>query len=67
MIIGRDLMRHIGIDNFFSTNTIQWIDRSVKMKHSHYDLMMTNSNRIYEDYEDKEALCEGYAELFEAI
>ena len=60
-------MRHIGIDNFFSTDTIQWIDRSVKMKHPHhYDLMITNLNRIYEDYEDKEALCEACAELFEA-
>ena len=67
IIIGLDLMRHIGIDNFFSTDTIQWIDRSVKMKHPHhYDLMITNLNRIYEDYEDKEALCEACAELFEA-
>ena len=61
MIIGHDLMRHIGIDNFFSTDTIRWIDRSAKMKHPHhYDLMMTNSNQIYEDYEDEEALCEAY-------
>ena len=33
----------------------------------HYDLMMTNSNRIFEDYEDKDAFCEVYAELFEAM
>ena len=26
MIIGRDFVQHIGIDNFFSTYTIQWID-----------------------------------------
>ena len=26
MIIGRDFMRHIGINNFFSTDTIRWID-----------------------------------------
>ena len=44
MIIGQDFMRHIGIDNFFSTKKIQWIDRSVKMKPSHhYDMMMVNS------------------------
>ena len=27
---------------------------------------MTNSNCIFEDYKDKEALCEAYAVLFEA-
>ena len=32
----------------------------------HYDLMMTNCTCIYEDYEDEEALCEAYTELFEA-
>ena len=38
------------------------------MKHPHhYDLMMTNSNHIFEDYEDKEDLCEADTELFEAI
>ena len=26
MILGRDFMEHIGIDNFFSTDTIQWIN-----------------------------------------
>ena len=33
MILGRDFMQHIGIDNFFSTDTIQWIDRSKKKLH----------------------------------
>ena len=28
--------------------------------------MMINSNRVFEDYEDEEALSEAYAELFEA-
>ena len=73
IIIGRDFMRHIGIDHFFSTDTIRWIDRSVKMKPPHhYDMMMNNSNRVFEDYnniidsEDDEDLREAYAELFEA-
>ena len=66
-------MRHISIDNFFSMDTLCWIDRSVKMKPPHhYDLMMNNSNRVFEDYKDKlnteedEELREAYAELFEA-
>ena len=67
MIIGRDLIQHIGIDNLFFTDTIRWIDQSVKMKHPHhYDLMMTDLNPIYEDYKDKEVLCKAYAELFKA-
>ena len=69
MIIGRDFMRFIGINHFFSSDTIRWINRSVKMKPPHhYDLMMTDGTRtrIDKDYEDEEALCEAYAELFEA-
>ena len=73
MIIGRDFMRHIDIDHFFSTDTIRWIDRLVKMKPPHhYDLMMSNSNRVFEDYEDvldmeeDEELRKAYAELFDA-
>ena len=67
MIIGRDFMTDIGIDNSFSTNTIQWIDRSIKMKSPHHcDLMMTNFNCIFEDFEDKDALSEAFAELYKA-
>ena len=67
MILGRDFMRHIGIDNFFSTDTIWWINQSVKIKPPvHYDLMMMNSNCVFKDYEDEEALSEAYAVLFEA-
>ena len=67
MIIGRDLMRFIGTDHFFSTDTIRWIDRSVKMEPPHhYDLMMPDCTCICQDYEDKEVLCEAYAELFKA-
>ena len=55
-------MQHIGIDNFFFMDKIQWVDRSVKMKPPHhYDLMMMNSSRVFGDYEDEEALSEAYA------
>ena len=60
-------MQHIDIGNFFSTNTIRWIDRSINMRPPyHYDLMMMNLNGIFEGYKDEEALLEAYAELFEA-
>ena len=67
MIIGSDFMRHIGIDNFFSTDTIRWIDRSVKMKPPHhYDMMALFAKRIKENYEDGDALSEAFTELYEA-
>ena len=59
-------MRFIRIEHYFSLDTIPWIARSVKMKPPHhYDLMMIDCTCIYKDYEDKEALCKAYAELFE--
>ena len=67
MIIGRDFMRHIGIDNFFSTDTIRWINRSVKMKPPHhYDMMAIFAKRINENFEDDDALSEAFAELYKA-
>ena len=67
MIIGRDFMRHISIDNFFSTDTIRWIDRSVKMKPPHhYDMMAIFAKQINENFEDDDALSEAFAKLYEA-
>ena len=68
MIIGRDFMQHIGINDFFSTGTIWWIDRSVKMKPPHhYNMMAIFAKQINEDYEDDDALSEAFAELYEAM
>ena len=66
MILGRVFMHHIGINNFFSTDTIRWINCSVNMKSPyHYELMCMKAP-LMEKYESKEALSEAYAELFEA-
>ena len=59
-------MQHIGINNLFSTDTIQWIDQLIKIKSLyHYDMMTMNSP-IFEDYKHEEVLSEAYAELFKA-
>ena len=66
MIIGRDFMQHIGIDNFFTTDTIRWIDRSVKLKPPHhYYMMALFAKQINENYEDGDALSEAFAKLYE--
>ena len=49
-------MRHIGIENFFMTDSICWIDLLINMKMPHhYDEMMMTSS-IDEQYESEEAL-----------
>jgi hypothetical protein len=37
MIIGRDIMRDLGIDEKFSTETIEWDDSQIPMKDSDAD------------------------------
>ena len=66
MILGDNFMQHIGIGNYFLTDTIRWIDQSVKMKISHfYDGLMVKSS-IYEGHEDEDTLVETYAGMFGA-
>ena len=66
MILGQNFMRHIGINKFIFTDTIWWIDWSVKMKLPHHYDLMTMTSPIDEDFEDKEVLPKEYAELIVA-